>query len=146
MLKCIRIGGPLIMALLVLGSFRPPAGTLNLEVGNVKTRKGTIWVGIYKSESSFMVKEEAILASFKVRDTGQIELDIAGLPYGTYALALFHDINNNGELDRNFFGIPSEPYAFSRKPKSKWRLPKFEEVKFHFSHSGQELEAPLEKW
>ena len=36
------------------------------------------------------------------------------VPAGVYGLAVFHDRNGNQILDRNLFGIPTEPYDFSR--------------------------------
>lgn len=38
-----------------------------------------------------------------------------GLAPGRYAVLVFHDANGNGELDRNFIGIPREPLGFSRR-------------------------------
>jgi uncharacterized protein (DUF2141 family) len=35
------------------------------------------------------------------------------LEKGTYAIKLFHDVNNNGKMDTNMFGIPQEGYGFS---------------------------------
>jgi len=35
------------------------------------------------------------------------------VPIGTYAIAIIHDTNSNGKLDKNFLGIPKEGYAFS---------------------------------
>lgn len=32
---------------------------------------------------------------------------------GRYAVAVFHDVNGNGELDRQRLGLPAEPYGFS---------------------------------
>ena len=40
----------------------------------------------------------------------------------------------------------AEPYAFSKKLKTKWRLPKFNEVKFSFSEDDQVLKTSLKKW
>ena len=37
-----------------------------------------------------------------------------GLTPGTYAVRAFHDLNGDGKLNTNPFGIPTEPYAFSR--------------------------------
>lgn len=134
---------------LLFTSFQSPgekAGTLILEIDNVRTQEGIIWVGIYDSEDNYMVKEKAIVEGIEVRSTGQVQFKMEAFPYGQYAIALFHDINGNGELDRNLVGIPSEPYAFSQELKSKWRLPRFKEVKFQFSHSRQVLRTELRKW
>lgn len=122
------------------------AGNLLIDLENVKTAQGIIWIGIYDSEENYMIKERAIVEGVNVTQTGSIQINIPDLQYGTYAIAIFHDINGNGELDRNLIGIPSEPYAFSKKPKSKWRLPRFHEVKFDFTSSNQILNAKLAKW
>ena len=36
-----------------------------------------------------------------------------GLPAGDYGVKAFHDVNGNGRMDTNPFGMPTEPYAFS---------------------------------
>ena len=36
-----------------------------------------------------------------------------GLPAGDYGVKAFHDVNGNGRMDTNPFGMPIEPYAFS---------------------------------
>ena len=121
-------------------------GNLLIDLDNIKTAQGIIWIGIYDSEENYMIKERAIVEGVNVTQTGKLQINIPDLQYGTYAIAIFHDINGNGLLDRNLIGIPSEPYAFSKKPKSKWRLPRFHEVKFDFTNSNQILNAKLAKW
>jgi uncharacterized protein (DUF2141 family) len=51
------------------------------------------------------------------------------LPPGEYAVSIYQDLNGNGKMDKNFFGAPSEPYAFSKNYKPTFRAPNFEEVK-----------------
>ena len=50
------------------------------------------------------------------------------LPPGTYALGLFHDLNGNGVLDKNLFGIPKEPYGFSKNARGRLGPPSFEDA------------------
>ncbi len=147
-LTCIAILFPLLCFGTRESSFSSSLkqGRLVLEIENIKQAEGIIWVGIYDSASSFLIKEKAIVKGYDVEHLGSLEAYLSDLPFGTYAIALFHDINNNGEMDRNFFGIPSEPYAFSQPPRTKWRLPRFEEVQFRFQKDGQVLRASLRKW
>ncbi len=35
------------------------------------------------------------------------------IPYGAYAICIFHDKNKNGEIDTNFIGMPKEHVAAS---------------------------------
>ncbi|MER3465188.1 MAG: hypothetical protein C4329_13040 [Chitinophagaceae bacterium] len=58
----------------------------------------------------------------------QMEFD--NIPQGTYALVLFHDVNNNGKFDKNFLGIPKEGYGASKNKLPFAAAPKFDENKF----------------
>lgn len=141
-----------LLSTLLLSVCYPPTplpasgGVLHLQVNNVQVAGGWIWVGVYDSEESFLIKEKAIVEGVVVQEAGPISMRIRDVRYGQCAVAVFHDINGNGELDRNWLGIPAEPYAFSRKPVSKWRLPRFWEVAFNFSPQQSKLAVVLDKW
>ncbi len=143
------MGNLLLLCLLGWGALLeapPERGHLVIELTDIEEAQGIIWVGIYDSEATFLIKEQAIVEGFDVHRSGTIRLPFPQLAYGTYAIALFHDLNENGELDRNLIGIPSEPYAFSRPPRSRWRLPRFEEIQFDFRQDGQVLRTQLRRW
>lgn len=44
---------------------------------------------------------------------GQHTATFEGLAPGDYAIKAFHDVNGDGQMNRNPFGMPTEPYAFS---------------------------------
>ena len=64
------------------------------------------------------------------------------IPYGYYAAIMFHDENDNGELDHGIL-FPKEPLGFS----NGWKLslfsgmPTFAKLKFEYTHI-QGLNAP----
>lgn len=147
-MKTLQKFGAMAMLWLAFSSFFPAEnqGKLVLEIGNIEKAKGKIWVGVYDKPEHYFVKEKAIVKAVSVSNTGKAALEINKLQYGTYAIAMFHDLNGNGKLDQNAFGVPTEPYAFSKLPKSKWRLPKFEEVKFNFNHNNQVVRTRLKRW
>lgn len=121
-------------------------GTLTVEVQNIEQARGMLWLGIYRSEDEFLIKEKCILLGQTVTHPGNTLLRVPDLPYGEYAFAIFHDKNNNGTLDQNRLGIPAEPFAFSRHLSSRFRLPTFQEVKFQFRQQQMTIKAPLKKW
>ena len=43
---------------------------------------------------------------------GTVEIRVSGVKPGRYAIAIYHDVNGNGRLDKTLF-LPSEPYGFS---------------------------------
>jgi len=124
----------------------PVSGDLVVNVGNIKKDKGIIWIGLYDKKEDLFIKEKSILRSIKVDKTGKARITIDNVNFGTYAMAIFHDENNNGKLDKNMFGIPKEPYAFANWPKSKWRAPFYEELIFDFSESNQVINTDLTTW
>jgi uncharacterized protein (DUF2141 family) len=54
---------------------------------------------------------------------------LGGVAPGSYALAVIHDENGNGRLDK-FMGIPREGFGFSRNPRIRMGPPRFDEVRF----------------
>jgi len=55
-------------------------------------------------------------------------------------------VNNNGQLDKNYLGIPIEPYAFSNNPKVKWRSPTFTETQVELDEAQKDLSVELKRW
>lgn len=98
-----------ISGLLLIAS-SPQAATLTIRAEGVGSAQGMVYAGI--CDTSF---EEA---SCPYRDrgaarAGTVELRVRNVKPGSYSIAVFHDTNGNGKLDRNFIGLPREPYGFS---------------------------------
>ena len=55
------------------------------------------------------------------------------LPFGEYAMTLFIDFNGNKKIDKNFLGIPKEPYGFSNNVIGNMSAPTFDQAKFLIS-------------
>jgi len=49
-----------------------------------------------------------------------------GLGAGRYAVAVYQDENRNGKLDKNFLGMPTEPYGFSNDARGSMGPPSFD--------------------
>ncbi len=47
---------------------------------------------------------------------------------GNYAVSILHDANMNGEMDKNWLGIPKEGFGVSNNPKIGFGPPDFEEA------------------
>ena len=99
------------------------AGTLTVEVSGIKETKGMISVGLYSDKEGFPDKGK----EYKGKDVEVTDQTIVytfkDVPFGTYAIAIFHDTNSNTKLDKNFLGIPKEGYAFSNNVFGALGLP-----------------------
>jgi uncharacterized protein (DUF2141 family) len=47
---------------------------------------------------------------------------------GSYAVALYHDANDDGRMDRGVFGVPTEGYGFSRNVGGGLSAPSFRDA------------------
>lgn len=101
---------------------------LTLKVTNVSESKGHIRVAIFNSEADFLQKPVAAFAVEAVQ--GEVVIPCSGLPKGTYAITLFHDLNDNGYMDTGSMGIPTEDYGFSNNAKPVMGPPSYEKCCF----------------
>lgn len=120
---------------------------LSVSFTNIREAKGSLYIAVYNSEADFMKEEEVCYKKIlPVTATGNMNLEIPELKPGIYAVSCFHDLNNNGKLDTNILGIPSEPYGFSNNARPKFRAPKWAEAKFEVKAGGSQISIRLEKW
>ena len=101
---------------------------LTLKVTHVSESKGHIRVAIFNNEADFLQKPVAAFAVEAVK--GEVVIPCNGLPKGTYAISLFHDLNDNGYLDTGNMGIPTEDYGFSNNAQPVMGPPSFAKCSF----------------
>lgn len=109
-----------------------PKSTLQLTVTNISDKGGNLMVALSDSKSSY--DSHKSVQSKRVPVTGaQMTLTFEGLAPGEYAIRMYQDENANGKLNRNFIGIPSEPYGFTNNPKHLRGPASWEQARFSFS-------------
>ncbi len=104
-------------------------GQVKVSVSNFENDKGVCYTCVFNSENSF--KEMKALQCSTTSITNKTsEVVFNALPDGEYAIFVFHDKNENGKMDKNFLGIPSEGYGASQNKLPFAAAPKFEANKF----------------
>lgn len=78
----------------------------------------------------------------KIRDT-QGRCDFLDIETGTYALAVIHDENMDGEIDTNWLGVPTEGYGFSAGAEASMSAPSFEDASFTYEGGDLDLTISL---
>ncbi|OXB08110.1 hypothetical protein B0A72_00540 [Flavobacterium pectinovorum] len=101
---------------------------LTVSISGLKNNTGVVKVGLYNSEGTFLKTVYKSLASEIKNDKAVVTFE--NLPAGEYAISTYHDENNNGKLDRNAMGIPSEDYAASNNAKGFMGPPSYNDAKF----------------
>lgn len=127
----------IITFLTVLQSFFSPNPELTLQFDQIKAVKGTIEIGIFNKSDLFLKKGKAF-KTYSIKVTKKREtISIKDLPKGTYAISAYHDVNGDTVCNRNFLGIPKEPYAFSNNFKPKFSAPTFNDCSFVFNEKNE---------
>ncbi|MEH6592802.1 MAG: DUF2141 domain-containing protein [Halioglobus sp.] len=105
---------------------------LLVEVSGLQDAMGSIYIAVYDSDDTWLgdetvLQRQVIIA--EARKDGLVSTQLH-LPPGQYAISIYHDSNDNGELDTNFIGIPKEPVALSNNARPKFGPPKYEDAVF----------------
>lgn len=107
-----------------------PADTMVIRVAtNQVESTGPIRIAIYDSKESFGNPEKAIIKDTISPVEGFIAwaIKLEFLPE-SFAIAAYHDLDNNGELNRALFNAPVEPYGFSNNARSLVGPPTYEQT------------------
>ena len=103
---------PLIFtfAILWLTSFTPSDNaSIKVTVDAIESTEGTVVFMLFDQEEGFPREVAKAWKIGKVRPQGKkAEYTFSEVPYGTYAIAIFHDEDDDGEISTNFMGLPQE--------------------------------------
>jgi len=117
---------------------------LRIEVTDLKNADGALRISVFSTPNGFLKDDSKAHARGVLRANDDMHFLEFKLPAGTYAVAILHDQNDNGRLDTNFLGIPSEGYGVSNNPKPRFRAPKFKEAIFTLPAEGKTSTVSLQ--
>jgi uncharacterized protein (DUF2141 family) len=122
------------------------AADLTVDVSGVQTSEGRVFVGLYEDAAQMKNKQHLkglqIEAAKRTPD-GKVQVTFTNLASRTYAVAAFHDINNDGKLTTNLMGMPSEPYAFSNNAVGSFGPPSFEAASLKMGNDNMQTAISL---
>ena len=107
-----------------------PTASLTVTFTGIKTQAGSIMVSLAGDKAAFTGKgADAGHAAVAVKGA-VVTAVFTGLTPGSYAIRAFHDLNGDGVLNMNPFGIPTEPYAFSNDARGAMGPPGWDVAAF----------------
>ena len=116
---------------------------VTVVVSSLVSTTSTVRLYFYNTREGFL--KSGKWAFFKaVKPEGKREFTLpVELPKGDWAVAITQDLNNNEKIDKNFIGIPTEPYACSNNVRPTVAAPGFDECKFTVSGPGKVVSIVL---
>lgn len=120
----------------------PKKTTLTVTVQNVRGQTGTIRIALMKACKKFPACKPTDTAIIDAKNA--VFQKIFNVEPGDYAVAIYHDKNANGELDKRMFGIPKEPYGFSNNFRPRISAPSFGDCKITVGAGGKAISIRVE--
>lgn len=114
------------------------AGELRLTVKGVRSSEGELLIGLYDNAAGFkhaianasnrgMMPDKGRLVGMSLRARpGEQSVVFPDLSPGRYAVIVIHDENDDGRLDKNLLGLPTEGYGFGNDAKVFLAAPSFD--------------------
>ena len=90
---------------------------------------GAVMVSLFDSEAGYRGGVPLRRARVDVA-AGERTAVFAGLPQGAYAVTAFHDVDGDGRMNVNPFGVPTEPFAFSNNARGNMGPAAWESARF----------------
>lgn len=119
--------------------------TLTVRVTGARNIEGKIIIYLFRDPQGFPTDASKILRQQGVAidpRTMTARVTFKDLPPGTFAVTVLHDENDNGKVDTNFLGIPTEGTGASNDP-NKMRAPTFDEAKFLLNAAEETIDVKL---
>lgn len=141
-----RLSFLFLLACLLGASTSEKPGTLTIYVSNIPENKGEILLGLIAEadKDGFPEETESFVQKAVVEVKGsEVEITFENIPPGTYAFSLLHDTNGNKVMDKSFFGLPEEGYAFSNNFKPILSAPNFDDCAFQIEPGQNEHKVVL---
>lgn len=133
--------------LILTTSISAQQSELVVNVENISSENGQIRAALFDSPEGFPDDVEQSREQRSAAVTGDsATLTFQDIPFGEYVLAVFHDKNNNGVLDKTDRGIPLEALGVSQNLKMKLGPPKYERAVFEINELKSEINIDLKEF
>ena len=127
-----RLGAALglVGAAAMLGGATKETADIKVSISNVRNTKGVVHACLTPDKKDFPnCKKQPKHHQLTVSAKKSLTITFKGVKPGKYAIALMHDENKNGKIDRPVL-IPTEGFGFSRNAKVRMGPPSFKAAAF----------------
>ena len=102
--------------------------TLNIE--GIEEVKGIMQIGLFNDSDDFLETGSEFRVSSVPVDSTVVSVIFDSLPEANYGISLYHDLNSSEDINKNFIGIPTEPWGISNDAYRMLSAPRWQEAVF----------------
>jgi uncharacterized protein (DUF2141 family) len=121
-----------------------PSGNISVVIKSLKNSRGLVRVALFGSKETYNNDHSVGMGAFRKTAVpilgNQATATFSDIPFGDYAVKVFHDENNSGKFLTDAFGRPKVEYGFSKDARSVFGPPNYEKAKFLLDRPSISLE------
>ena len=107
--------------------------TINVAVSGIKDNTGSIRCGLFNSADSFPKDGKEVQGVEAPIANGQATCTFNNVAPGTYAVAYFKAAPGQTKMKTGMFGMPQDPYGFSRNATIGMGPPSFNSAAYSYA-------------
>jgi uncharacterized protein (DUF2141 family) len=131
-----------LLMLLAAPATAGESGTITVVAAGIETARGTVLVQLANSAADYASDDDAFRFAAIPAATPSVTTMFAGVPYGDYAVKVFHDENDNKKIDMGWRG-PTERYGFSNNARGLMGPPSFADARVTLESAALRLAIEL---
>jgi uncharacterized protein (DUF2141 family) len=109
-------------------------GNIVVHVNGLRNNNGVVRIALFNSATDYSADKNTAEKSFQKLtapiNNKEATANLANIPYGEYAIKLFHDEDNSGHFVTDAFGIPKVEYGFSNNAHGVFGPASYNKAKF----------------
>lgn len=109
-----------------------------IQLGQEDQTNGKLYIQLFRGEENYKAGKPAAATVVSPTKSSAV-VNFQNLEEGDYALRFYHDQNDNGELETNLFGMPTEGYGFSNNARPNYGPVSYESAKFTLAISDSSV-------
>lgn len=117
---------------------------ISVRVVGLRSEQGQVLLALFEKEAGFPGKMDPSVRQMRAAIKEKVAVSVFGkIGAGEYAVAVIHDENGDGVLERGIFGMPKEGVGASNNAKGFMGPPKFKDAKFRYSGGKLSIEIKV---
>jgi len=116
-----------------VGADAQQGNTITVVVSGIRDNNGSIRCGLFNSAASFPKDEQRYQGVEAPIANGQATCTFNNVPPGTYAVAYFKAAPGQTKMNTGMFGMPQDPYGFSRNATIGMGPPSFNSAAYSYA-------------
>ncbi len=106
----------------------PDDAEIVATVSQLRSTSGLVRIALYADRDAWLSHDDTLASCVALARGAEASCSLGIVPAGTYAIALLHDEDGDGDMDRDFIGLPQEGYGFSSGASPGLGPPSFEDA------------------